>query len=1162
MKKKLILLFSVLFLITSMLFVVTGCKPKEEVGTGKYWKLDTEQTEFVFEVGDQFTVPFAYIVDSIEDRVDGIEVSYKVQNATGGDIVVKKDVFRFPTRAGICKIIYSAEGMEDYVIDCYVCAKLPTPKDFTVSGNTISWPAVKDAKNQEKTKYIIRVNMGEEQTIEGTSFTSDVFSGTGWCFEAKAIGDRETSLDSPYGLYQNRKPLQDNELVAFNDVNYAFDIQLGDVIGASVMPDPIEYVSEQECPGSNGGALKLGLYSGEYGHSIFKVMLTNPFDTAELPENGGIEVRFKLKSEAYVFEGTTTPTRFQFLKPSQATWIWDYGERELNPDNDDTWQTLRIPSANIQGVYLAGTITEAFHFNVYNMRRGGGYGELFFDYIRVYEGELGIPVLADNNGVITWDAVENATGYKAVATVDNNGTIEEKTFDLTTNSLDLTDYAQYYVQVQALSSNVGWLSSPLSSPLCNYKASANQMVIGEFNSKFYQGTIVEGGYLYRHPEMQTKLIDKVEYSEENGALALTLNTSNSTRYSNFRINFNKGLDFSAHDGVKVKFKVTEHPYGNDAVVKMYYIADNSNWNEYSGSQIPNGGQEFTVGEWCDFVLPITELDKYIDNGDSYITLSITRASGGLTTNGTVKVFISEVSYYDKLDVPTGVALNGNILSWTAVENADGYIVTINGQEKDVVTTNSIDLTSYADVDYSATVKAVSNSRYFLQSENSESVIKLTTEAHQLASNNSVACEGTIVPGGYHYKTPTLGYSFIEDVKYSAQESALELTLNTNNTTRFATFRANLVKGMDFTNHDGIKIKFKVTEHPYGDSAEVWFTFVGDSGNWNESGGNFNTPHQVVTVGEWQVLTLSNAELDSMLNDGDKYITLSVLQKSNVQNNGTVKVFLGEICYYDDLSVPMNAELDGNTFSWNAVANADGYVVCFNGVDQPVTTATSMDLTTLTNGLTAYRVSVKAVSNAMTLKDSAYTEEIKVLNEPASVLASYNDQIYTSMVGQLDADSVISKVEYLSANADDGFGGHDGAIQVTINQGTYTYMPMLALNLANTLDLTTNSQVKVRMRVVSYPNSLEQVNVYVAYDMPNQGDDYSPVKYNDNHGTLTVGGDWTEITLNSTLNNSKMVDLYNGTKLLGIGFGSIKANGEPVRYDQGGTIVIQIDYVKY
>ncbi len=908
MKKKLIFVLSVLFLITSMLFVVTGCKPKEEVGTGKYWKLDTEQTEFVFEVGDQFTVPFAYIVDSIEDRVDGIEVSYKVQNATGGDIVVKKDVFRFPTRAGICKIIYSAEGMEDYVIDCYVCAKLPTPKNFTVSGNTISWPAVKDAKNQEKTKYIVRVNMGEEQTIEGTSFTSDVFSGTGWCFEAKAIGDRETSLDSPYGLYQNRKPLQDNELVAFNDVNYAFDIQLGDVIGASVMPDPIEYVSEQECPGSNGGALKLGLYSGEYGHSIFKVMLTNPFDTAELPENGGIEVRFKLKSEAYVFEGTTTPTRFQFLKPSQATWIWDYGERELNPDNDDTWQTLRIPSANIQGVYLAGTITEAFHFNVYNMRRGGGYGELFFDYIRVYEGELGIPVLADNNGVITWDAVENATGYKAVATVDNNGTIEEKTFDLTTNSLDLTAYAQYYVQVQALSSNVGWLSSPLSSPLCNYKASANQMVIGEFNSKFYQGTIVEGGYLYRHPDMQTKLIDKVEYSEENGALALTLNTSNSTRYSNFRINFNKGLDFSAQDG--------------------------------------------------------------------------------------------------------------------------------------------------------------------------------------------------------------------------------------------------------------IKIKFKVTEHPYGDSAEVWFAFVGDSGNWNESGGNFNTPHQVVTVGEWQVLTLSNAELDSMLNDGDKYITLSVLQRSSVKNNGTVKVFLGEICYYDDLSVPMNAELDGNTFSWDAVANADGYVVCFNGVDQPVTTATSMDLTTLTNGLTAYRVSVKAVSNAMTLKDSAYTEEIKVLNEPASVLASYNDQIYTSMVGQLDADSVISKVEYLSANADDGFGGHDGAIQVTINQGTYTYMPMLALNLANTLDLTTNSQVKVRMRVVSFPNSLEQANVYVAYDMPSSGDDYSPVKYQDNHGTLTVGGNWTEITLNSTLNDSKMVDLYNGTKLLGIGFGNIKTGGEPVRYDQGGTIVIQIDYVKY
>ena len=38
-------------------------------------------------------MPFAYIVDSIEDRVDGIDVSYKVYNERGGEIVVKKGVF-------------------------------------------------------------------------------------------------------------------------------------------------------------------------------------------------------------------------------------------------------------------------------------------------------------------------------------------------------------------------------------------------------------------------------------------------------------------------------------------------------------------------------------------------------------------------------------------------------------------------------------------------------------------------------------------------------------------------------------------------------------------------------------------------------------------------------------------------------------------------------------------------------------------------------------------------------------------------------------------------------------------------------------------------------------------------------------------------------------
>ena len=171
------------------------------------------------------------------------------------------------------------------------------------------------------------------------------------------------------------------------------------------------------------------------------------------------------------------------------------------------------------------------------------------------------------------------------------------------------------------------------------------------------------------------------------------------------------------------------------------------------------------------------------------------------------------------------------------------------------------------------------------------------------------------PGGYHYHT--FGDNFIDGVKYLGQENALELTLNTSNTSRFSTFRVNFVKGIDLTKYDGIRIKYKLTEVPYyADDIALWFMLVGDSTNWNESGGNNDAPHDVVTLNEWGVLTLTNEQLDKFLNDGDEYITLCVYRRTGgVSANGTVKLLLGEISYYSQLEAPANVSLSDNVFSW-------------------------------------------------------------------------------------------------------------------------------------------------------------------------------------------------------------------------------------------------------
>ena len=216
MKKKLLIILSVLLLVSSLMFV--GCLGEtEEKGTGKYWKIDTERTEFVFETGETFSIPFAYIVDSIEDRVDGIKITYNVYNANGDLIRVKRETVTFPMRAGICKIIYSAEGLEDYVINCNVCETLYSPSTFELSGNTLTWNEV---EGNVSGKYAISVNGGEEVVVDAASYTTDVFADKGWYAQVKSIGDRITTLDSIYAVYHNRNELLQGQLAEFNEINY------------------------------------------------------------------------------------------------------------------------------------------------------------------------------------------------------------------------------------------------------------------------------------------------------------------------------------------------------------------------------------------------------------------------------------------------------------------------------------------------------------------------------------------------------------------------------------------------------------------------------------------------------------------------------------------------------------------------------------------------------------------------------------------------------------------------------------------------------------------------------------------------------------------------------------------------------------------------------
>ena len=190
MKKRNLFYVLLIILMISLFSFGIGCmnKDDDEVGTGRFLKVETEKTEFVFEIGDTYTTPFAYIVDSIEDRVDGVPVTTKLYNPSG-DLLDSfgsaQITFKF-VRTGIFSIVYSAEKVEDFTIKLNVCRKLAKPTNFVKDGNTLSWDAVKGAT----CGYMVSVNGGEAVKVDSPSFTSDAIKGQGFYVSVVAIGDK------------------------------------------------------------------------------------------------------------------------------------------------------------------------------------------------------------------------------------------------------------------------------------------------------------------------------------------------------------------------------------------------------------------------------------------------------------------------------------------------------------------------------------------------------------------------------------------------------------------------------------------------------------------------------------------------------------------------------------------------------------------------------------------------------------------------------------------------------------------------------------------------------------------------------------------------------------------------------------------------------------
>ena len=1079
MKRTNLLKILLLLLTICTLLCGIGCKNNkdEEVGTGRFLKVETEKTEFVFEVGDTYTTPFAYIVDSIEDRVDGVPVTTELYNPNGDllDSVVQDQITVKFVRTGTFSIVYSAEDVESFTIKLNVCRKLAKPTNFVKDGNTLSWDAVKGAT----CGYMVSVNGGEAVKVDSPSFTSDTIKGQGFYVSVVAIGDKVSYVDSNAGLYQNRLPLNEYELASFNDYNYCLDIVEGSPKNTNILAVP-EFVPN--CEGSNGGALKLSLVAGTYGWTIFRLNLQETFNVNDISATGGIEIRFKLDSQQY-----TNSTLFQLLRPYDAEYC---ASIKVSPETNNEWMVLRASmSGKLPNSYTSEEDFSHLQLNVYNLVRAGGKGDLYLDYIKIYNDVVETPTnLALDNNILTWDNVADASSYTVEASVLNGNNLEVKTFVANTNSIDLSELAdkQYNVRVQA-NPNVG---NKVTSSWSAYVGKRDVDVladnaIADFSNPLYINDI-SGTTNILDKDGKVAFQSHLKSVVYNGDGAVKIELSNNWRVSNFNVKLYKPLDLEK-DGIEIRFKVESTTYlpTNPMIFKL---AAKTNFNDYDYKE--NNSVAVNVGNWQVLKISSEQLSKAYVTGDDVLYFTFVTKDG---INGqTVVALIDDISYYEQLDTPTNVQLDNKVLSWDAVTDATSYNVEVSYLDGTEVKTKlfqaadtTINLSEYAE--FNARVQAVSTGMY--DSEWSDIKGHRNVSGDTLADfNNGLYTENVKSSNINSYLVTK-----VTSTKYNA-EGNVEVQV-VNDGWKHANFKVDLGNNACDLRSNGISIRFKVISSSYT-SGSLYFKLVDTNANHYAT----NQDGIEVVVGVWQTLSITNENLSSWLKSEWSSLYFCINSTSGLKG-ATVTVLLDDISYYEarELSVPTNLTFDKGVLSWAAVDGATSYNIKVNQYNNGELTTTSLTSNTNSIDLSTYgecEVIVQAVASAG--ETSSFSS---ICSNRTNVLFDFNNQTGPEIASTTTANgltaSVVNNVTY----------NEDGTVKIAV-KSSYNNQNFNIIPETKSLDFKAGIAIRFKVESTGYAAGTQ---LYFQYVGAGASSGYGSVTA---YGTPITIGEWQTLVLTS------------------------------------------------
>ena len=420
---------------------------KEEDGTIKGLQLDVKQSpDHASSIAQVFYIASIAEIEQLAKpenvRVSGSKAVWNaVANAKGylvqlndTETVVNTTEIDLPQGAYSLKVKALGDGAyyEDSPYSDKLTNMLDAPTGLSMSAtNVLSWNAVANAQG-----YLLDIN-GTEHSVTTTTFNFNEPADKNYVIKVKAKGDGSIHYDSEYAGITVRNIAPPEGYVAdFADQTYVYDMQELNVSTGDVKYDfrALDFEAEwlETYDGANG-VLKTKITAGLNGWAMVSLKLpkTLTFDTLY-----SMTIKFRVEG---VDKGGSRGMRVYGLGDNMLGMPL---VQDVLSDQINGWFTVTCNVDDIKTGYSGSATGDYILFGFAEMPAETDFYLYLDEITEVRRDRLATPTnLKTENGVLTWDAVTNATGYVVIV----NGE-EEK---INTNSYQLPE-TNYSITVKAV----------------------------------------------------------------------------------------------------------------------------------------------------------------------------------------------------------------------------------------------------------------------------------------------------------------------------------------------------------------------------------------------------------------------------------------------------------------------------------------------------------------------------------------------------------------------------------------------------------------------------------------------------------------------------------------------------------------------------------------